>query len=223
MTHTEIRKRNCGLQFKELWKIIWNPYIPSGLVYPYALDKSIFYFRGVWCTFFSIICQTATIQNAVSAFSQLFRTNKKLNFFFESGSFVLKSWNMCTEYDKKWYPSMHSMFHAVCYPPVWWNVSAVPAFCPNIYCFSIQIRHFVFYSFLSCWRLVMTGVLTNYSRETHLPFHPKQNVFDSIWQNIQDVLVADTAFWTILNHVSDTAFCLYFQLWSLFSLVSDIS
>ena len=49
----------------------------------------------------------------------------------------------------------------------------------------------------------------------------KQNVFDSIWQDIQDISVADTAFWTILDHVSDTAFCLYFQLWPLFSLVSD--
>ena len=31
-------------------------------------------------------------KNAASVFSQLFRRNKKLNFFFESGPFVLKSW-----------------------------------------------------------------------------------------------------------------------------------
>ena len=28
-----------------------NPYLPSGLFHPYKLDKSIFNFRGVWCTF----------------------------------------------------------------------------------------------------------------------------------------------------------------------------
>ena len=58
----------------------------------------------------------------------------------------------------------------------------------------------------------MTGVLTNYSRETHLPFHSKQNVFDSVRQDIHDILVAETAFWTILDRVSDKDFCLYFQL-----------
>ena len=29
-----------------------NPYLPSGPVHPYQLDKSISIFRGVWCTFF---------------------------------------------------------------------------------------------------------------------------------------------------------------------------
>ena len=118
---------------------------------------------------------------------------------------------------------MHSMFHALCNPSSWWNFRAVLAFCPNtcIYCFSTQIWHFVFYSFLNGWWPVMTGVLTNYSRVTYLPLYSKQNVFDSIWQDIQDVLVADIAFWTILDHISDTAFCVYFQLWPLFCLVSD--
>ena len=37
------------------------------------------------------IISSATIQNAISAFSQYFRRNKKLNFFFQSGSLVLKS------------------------------------------------------------------------------------------------------------------------------------
>ena len=29
-----------------------NQHLPSGPVHPYQLDKSIFNFRGVWCTFF---------------------------------------------------------------------------------------------------------------------------------------------------------------------------
>ena len=28
-----------------------NPHLPSGLFYPYQLDESMFYLRGVWCTF----------------------------------------------------------------------------------------------------------------------------------------------------------------------------
>ena len=112
-----------------------------------------------------------TIQNAVSAFSQLFRRNKKLNFFFESGSFVSKILNSVIEYDKKWYPRMHLIFHALCYPPIWWNFSAVPAFCPYLYWVSVHIWHFVFVIFFSSRWSVKTGVLTKYSRENRLPYH----------------------------------------------------
>ena len=75
---------------------------------------------------------------------------KKTDFFLWEWFFCFKILNRHTEYDKKWYPSMHSVFHALFNPPIWWNFSVVPAFWPNIYCFSIQTRHFVFYSFLSC-------------------------------------------------------------------------
>ena len=51
--------------------------------------------------------------------------------------------------------------------------------------------------------------------------YSKQKVFDSVWQEIQNVSVANTAFWIILDHVSDAAICHYFQLWPMFSLVSD--
>ena len=53
---------------------------------------------------------------------------------------------------------MHSMFDALCYPPIWWNFSAVPAFCGV----SDQILH-CFYSFLqllmACWCIwfIVTG------------------------------------------------------------------
>ena len=32
-----------------------NPHLPNGLSEPYQLDESIFYLRGVWCTFFIFI------------------------------------------------------------------------------------------------------------------------------------------------------------------------
>ena len=141
----------------------------------------------------------------------------------QNTEFLLLEWFICfkilnrhTEYDKKWYTSMHSLFHALCNPPIWWNFSAVPAFCPNIYCFSTQIWHFVFYSFLSCWWSVMTGVLTNYSPS--ISFQTKCIWFSMTGYTCRRCFCCR---YSILDHVSDTTFCLYFQLWPLFSLVSD--
>ena len=47
--------------------------------------------------------------------------------------------------------------------------------------------------FLSCWWPVMTGVLTKYSRENHIPYHFRTKC---LWL-IMTGLVADTAFWTL--------------------------
>ena len=92
---------------------------------------------------------------------------------------------------------MHSVFRTLCNPPVWWSFSAAPPFLPQYLLFHsrFSISFFFFFfcffffffffasflnSFLSCWWSVMTGALTNYFRETHLPFHFRQNVFQSL-------------------------------------------
>ena len=59
---------------------------------------------------------------------------------------------------------------------------------------TLQIRHF--FVFFSCWWLIKTGILTKYSGENHFPYISLQNVFGSLWQ----VLVADTAFWIIVEN-----------------------
>ena len=123
------------------------------------MNKRIFFKQKCFTHFKS----SATIQNAVSAFSQLFRRNKKLNFFFESGSFVLKSWTGIQNMTRNDIQACIQCFmHCVILQSDEISVQFW-LFCPNIYCFSTQIRHFVLYSFLGCWWSVMTGVLRNYS------------------------------------------------------------
>ena len=62
-----------------------------------------------------------------------FQEKQKTEFLLWEWFFCFKTLNRHTEYDKKWHPSMHSMFYALCNPPIWWIFSAVLAFCPNIY------------------------------------------------------------------------------------------
>ena len=145
-----------------------------------------------------------------------FQEKQKTEFLLWEWFFCFKILHRHTEYNKKWYPSMHLVFHALCNSPLWWNFSAVPAFCPNIYCFSIQIRHFVFYSFLSCWWPLMTGVLTNYSRETHLPFHSKQKC---IWLNMTGYARRFGCRYSSLDHFGS---CFRYGLLSLFSTLTFV-
>ena len=117
---------------------------------------------GSFCTCIELhvnYISSATIQNAVSAFSQLFRRNKKLNFFFESGSFVLKSWtgiqNMtrndtheCIQCFMQWLFSNLMKFQCS------------SGFLSAFYRVSALIRFFVFIVFFSCWWPVIAGILT---------------------------------------------------------------
>ena len=97
--------------------------------------------------------------------------------------FLAWEWFLCfkiltsaTEYDKTCYPSVHSLFHALCYHPIWWNFSAVLAFFPNFIEFRPGFSILFLIVFFSCWLPVL--VLTKYSKENDLPCHFRAK---SIW------------------------------------------
>ena len=54
-TKKTLRKLNVEGVLNSKQFITGNPYLPSGLLHPFQLDKSISSFRGVWVYFFILI------------------------------------------------------------------------------------------------------------------------------------------------------------------------
>ena len=126
--------------------------------------------------------------------------------------FLIWAWFICfenltsvIEYDKKWYPSMHSMLHTLCYPTIWWNSVQFWLFVRIL---SLRPKFGILFLiiFFSCWLPVFTGVLTKYSGENYLPYHFQTKY---IWF----IMIGDQRCFScrnsILDFVSDTAFCLF--------------
>ena len=108
----------------------------------------------------------------------------KTEFFFDSCSFVLKSWTEVRKIIRNDIQVCIQCFMQCA--PIWWNFSAVPAFCPYFLSsdsVSIPNSAFCFYCFLHLLMANKDSMLTKYSGENHFPYIISlQNVFGSLWQ-----------------------------------------
>ena len=121
-----------------------------------------------------------------------FQEKQKTGFYLSEWFFCFNILNMHIKYDKKWYPSIHSMFHALCNPPIMVKFQCSSSFLPQYLLLFNPDSDF-------CSLILSQMLMACNERCSHKLLQrnspSKQNVFDSKWQDIHDVSAADTAFW----------------------------